>query len=208
MKPWSAAFASALLISTAALALEPAMTLTVESPSKPIVHGTTNLPDGAELIVTISRAQSRYSAQSKAVVQGGQFVSEQFSQDGGDLNPGTYAVEVTMGTLILSPSVESIVGANGENLTGKLVKRTEFGRLLTYTSTFKVGMASNPGKDAAARVRSKTDMQRWAVDACNYNIDLVNSMVRAGKVSGHEYVGAEREQKVADCIKGTLGGNK
>ena len=55
-----------LSCSKIAAALEPTITVDIE-PQRPVVKGETNLPDGTELMVTVSRKESSYSAQDQVV---------------------------------------------------------------------------------------------------------------------------------------------
>jgi peptidoglycan hydrolase-like protein with peptidoglycan-binding domain len=182
--------------------LEVAVRVRVETPSRPVVYGATNLPDGAELIVTISRPESKFMAQDKIVVRNGQFKTTQFSQGGQDLNPGNYGVQITSGLAELQPlEVRAAIGAAGEKMSGSLVKKGRYGPTVEFSSAFVVGSGANTQIDAKARQQADQDLKQWVVKSCNDNIDLINALVRRGSVSGREIVGAEREKRVADCIK-------
>src|SRR4051812_17251776 len=71
---------------------------------RPIVEGTTNLPDGTELMVTLSRKSSSYRAQDKFKVRGGQFRSAQFSNRGSPLMPGVYDLEISSPIAAFQPA--------------------------------------------------------------------------------------------------------
>lgn len=86
-------FAAASL-SVPALAFEPEMRLAVDDPARPVFHASTNLPDGAELIVMVNRLG--YVGQDKVTVRNGQFDTTRFSQEGMPLQRGMYKVEVSM----------------------------------------------------------------------------------------------------------------
>src|SRR5690348_15544312 len=88
------ALAVLFLASTHASALTVTMTATVEGEEKPVIVGKTNLPDGIDLMITVRRKESQYSAQVKTKVKGGTFRAGPFSQGGVSLNPGNYTVEV------------------------------------------------------------------------------------------------------------------
>ena len=57
--------ASLCLLSNAAHALNVTLSVKNEGDGKPTIIGTTNLPDGIELMITIARKESRYMAQDK-----------------------------------------------------------------------------------------------------------------------------------------------
>ena len=52
-----------------AQALNVSLSAKTEGGSKPIVTGVTNLPDGTDLMITISRTESQYMAQDKVKVK-------------------------------------------------------------------------------------------------------------------------------------------
>ncbi len=119
---------------------EPSLSVDLEGAPRPIVVGKTNLPDGTELMITIGRAESNYEAQSKTAVTDGRFKSEQFSELGEDLKPGTYAVKVLMPIPAVQPAaVQRIIGNAGQYLQGPLVKQGDLGVTVSYTTTFTVG---------------------------------------------------------------------
>lgn len=69
-------FASIVLIFMTSLswALEPQITVIVETPKTPVVAGSTNSSEGTDLIITISRKESSYRAQDKVKVTGERFM--------------------------------------------------------------------------------------------------------------------------------------
>jgi hypothetical protein len=60
-------------------AIEPRINLFVETPLRPIIHGTTNLPDGTTLMLSLLRPESGYLGQAKVRVLSSHFASERFS---------------------------------------------------------------------------------------------------------------------------------
>jgi len=87
--------------------------LALQGGARPIVAGTTNLPEGTALIVSLSRQESTYNGQAKATVVGGKFQAGPFSQKGGPLNAGKYLVWVSGSLAALQPaSVQAVIGAN------------------------------------------------------------------------------------------------
>src|SRR5947208_1833636 len=152
----AAALIAFLSYATTGAALEPTIRVDVETPQRPVVNGQTNLPDGTELMVTVSRRESNYTAEDKVVVVGGKFRTQTFSQGGADLNPGRYSVEVLMPYATgQSQGVRSVVGGRGEKLTGRLVKHEALGSLVKYVSTFQVRGSTNAKADQAAREQEK-----------------------------------------------------
>ncbi|MFI5024223.1 MAG: hypothetical protein ACHQRJ_21545 [Alphaproteobacteria bacterium] len=185
-----------------ATAFEPTIKVAVENPSRPTIIGVTNLPDHTELMIAVRRKQSRFEAESKVAVSGGHFRSEPFSQLENDLNPGTYEVEVTMPYAMLQPSdARAAMGDNGENLSGPLVKRDQFGVTVISKTNFKVGSGDNAQLDAQARATEAKEMDRWIVDNCNSIIGYANRLAQQGVVSGGPITGSDRDAKVSACIK-------
>jgi hypothetical protein len=101
----------AMTIAVPAKAMEPTMDIFIENPLQPIFHGATNLPEGSELMLTLSRPESGYVAQAKMSVVAGHFTTEQFSAGHHPLNPGRYKLEVSMSMAGLQPKqVQAIIG--------------------------------------------------------------------------------------------------
>lgn len=187
---------------TIASAFEPKMTTRVDTPSTPVIYGSTNLPEGTKLIVTLSRPESKYLAQDDVTVRNGQFRTAGFSAKGANLNPGTYGIKVTTSLAELqTPAVREVIGSKGEKMTGPLVKRGNLGPTIEYSAAFSVAGVPSAQLDAKERQRADDDLNQWFVKSCNDNVDLINRMVRAGTVTGREIVGADREKRVAQCIK-------
>lgn len=123
----------------------------VEMSIKPVVNelkvlnitGTTNLPDKTQLMITVSCKQTNYMAQDTTTVEKGRFISNTFSDSSkpaGRLGNGKYKIEITTPTAnVLDPSVKSLVGENGKNLTGKLVIFDQvWGNTVDYKKSFNV----------------------------------------------------------------------
>jgi hypothetical protein len=119
---------------------------------RPVVRGTTNLPPGTELIVSISDTKTDgrfYHGQFDCSVKGdGTFRAGPFSNRGSSLE-GEYVAEVTMPIPKTQPaSVQAVIGANGEHLKGPLVKPAEIlpnTVVVQVRKSFAVG-----GEDAVA----------------------------------------------------------
>lgn len=156
-----------LSASTYCFALTPTMSAIVETPNQPVISGRTNLPDGTSLLITISRAASGYSAQTKVKVVKGAFRSERFSQRGADLNDGKYELEIMMPiSQVQIPTVRAVIGKEGENLSGPLVSRGNLGKIVEYKSKFQAGRAANMKADHAARANEKIQRDQWVNDSC------------------------------------------
>jgi hypothetical protein len=141
----------------------------VNGGDKPTVLGTTNLPEGTELMVELARKQSSYLAQDKVKVIAGAFRAGPFSQKGAGLNPGVYTLEVTMPVAAVQPpSIWPIIGNNGSKLAGPFVKRSRFGgNVVEYRSTFKVGSgATSSIADSTARSQDQADKHVWWLQSC------------------------------------------
>lgn len=191
----------AVMTAVPAEAMEPTMDIFIDNPLQPIFHGATNLPDGTELMLTLSRPESGYMAQTKMSVVDGHFTTEQFSADHHPLNPGLYKVEVSMGMAGLQPKqVQAVIGGQGQKMTGKLVIPSPLGGLeFDYVTERQLGGPANASLDAAARAQAIADLRKWLVESCTSNIDFVNAAVRSGVVTGHEILGAERQAKIDAC---------
>jgi len=116
-----------------------------------IFDGTVNLPDGAELLVTLSNDDG-FRAQSKTNVENGDYKTEQFTNQGDQLETGTYTVEVTMGIASTQPeSVQEVIGEESEYLKGDLVKDGELGKTVKYTKTIEIDGAETEDHNASMK---------------------------------------------------------
>jgi hypothetical protein len=87
------------------------------------ISGKANLPDKMELMVSLRNGTSGYFAQDKVSVLNGMFESAGFSNLGVSLPVGLYEVNISSPLPDLEPSsVTSVIGKNGENLTGEFVE--------------------------------------------------------------------------------------
>lgn len=181
--------------------IEPTIDLLIENPLRPIFHGKTNLPDGSELMLTLSRPETLYMAQSKVTVNAGLFRTAQFSANNQPLNPGRYKITITMAIAYLQPHrVQEIIGDHGQRMRGKFVSASPLGgSVFEYIVQKELGGPANTAMDEVARAREITAIRKWLVDGCSSNIDLVNAMVRSGAASGRQILGAERQAKIDAC---------
>jgi hypothetical protein len=87
------------------------------------VLGTTNLPNKMDLMVDLRNRSIGYFAQDKVTIANGNFTSAWFSNRGNSLPSGKYEVTISSPLPTFQPeSVQKIIGKNGENLSGKVVK--------------------------------------------------------------------------------------
>jgi len=115
------------------------------------IIGKTNLPLGTELMLSVEEKMNNgFFGQSSCVVSDkGTFNSEAFGPKGG-LKNGRYVAEVLMPIPAVQPvAVKEIIGRNGENLTGKLINKDEFGITVSQQTEFTIGTA--PDKAQADR---------------------------------------------------------
>ena len=175
-------FVAVLILASAhASAFTVVMNAKAEGGDKPTIVGTTNLPDGSYLMITVSRKESKFIVQDKVTVNGGTFRAGPFSGGGAALNPSTYSVEIATPLPSLQPPPTwPIIGNDGENMQGPLVKKSKYGgKIVEYATTFKVG-AGKPSaeKDSAARTQSDKDMHEWWLNNCKSNCNFVQSNAR------------------------------
>lgn len=109
--------------------------------------GETNLPDETEIMITLSN-ENGYRAQDKINVQDRIFESNTFSDKSSFLSPGKYNVEITTPTANVQPeSVKGIIGDNGVNLVGDLIKNDPtFGNMLDFKESFTIEDQTETGK--------------------------------------------------------------
>jgi hypothetical protein len=87
------------------------------------VFGNTNLPNQMELMLDLRNRSIGYFAQDKVNLANGSFTSAWFSNRGKSLPVGTYEVTISSALPSFQPeSVRKIIGKDGENLSGKIVK--------------------------------------------------------------------------------------
>jgi hypothetical protein len=87
--------------------------------------GSTNLPDGMELGISIEGKTTNFVGQSGTIVKQGKFKSEGLGPDNG-LIPGIYVVSISSPMSILqSENIKSIIGERGEKLKGNVILKEE-----------------------------------------------------------------------------------
>jgi hypothetical protein len=157
--PTAGGYTPSPVASSPAAASQPfvvAIKTTVSGGARPIVKGTTNLPDGTHLSIWLKQpwlpnAKERMSiglcavgddcpfplvatqtgtkkGLDEVVVKNGQFNEGPFTDKGAALSPGTYVLEVSLTFAADQPAdVLAIIGPLGENMTGPLVGGCCFG---------------------------------------------------------------------------------
>jgi hypothetical protein len=190
------AFAIVLSSTSAAASTKLIFTVTGNATEgRPIVEGVTNLPDGTQLLLTLSRAASGYNAQDKLSVQNGRFRSGQFSNRGEPLLPGSYSLELVGPVTAVQPTA-SALGKDYANFTSALLKRGKFGATLEYRATLAVPGQSNSAADAAARRTADQERVAWLRKSCS-EIPGISERLTGKKISK-----SDAETLVKDCIAG------
>lgn len=183
-KAWRAAVLAVSLSLSATVASATVVKLTAKTDGgdKPKIVGSTNLPAGTILMISISRPESSYRAQSKVRVDAdGTFTSEQFSLGTSGLNPGTYALEVMTPLEAMQPeATAAFMGKKGSKLEGPLVGRSSLGgKIIELNTKFKIGNgAGSANKDKAARAQSQANKHEWWLQSCK---DTCAMTQRAGR---------------------------
>jgi hypothetical protein len=177
-----------LSISGPAWALNVTMSVKAEGGDKPVVVGTTNLPDGVELMVTIRRKESSYMAQSKTQVKDGAFRAGPFSQRGYALSPGIYSIEISSSLAFFQPpSTWPIIGNDGAKLQGPLVKKSQFGggKVVEYETSLTVAAGkTSPEQDRAAQAQPEKDEHELWLRSCK---DTCNLLQRVAQKRGEAF---------------------
>ncbi|UXZ53193.1 hypothetical protein LOS15_10085 [Halomonas sp. 7T] len=122
---------------------------TLRTDRRLMVEGETNLPDGAQVQVTIEREISRVRWQSRTSVMDGQFDAGPFGSGSG-LPDGGYIVRVQLSEASVQPrDVQARIGTQGEYLTGELVSQSRhgLGQVATYSRRFLVGSEPRRTRD-------------------------------------------------------------
>ena len=107
-----------------------------------VIEGTTNLPDGTFLMISLNHQASKFLAQSKVTVVGGRFISDPLSNGAGKtpaLTKGSYELEIIMPVSNVQPeAVQKIVGKKCELLGGPLMKLGVAGKIVDFSKTVRI----------------------------------------------------------------------
>jgi hypothetical protein len=117
------------------------------------LSGKANLPPGTELLFSVAEKGVKGNrGQAKGVVtEQGVFSSDALGPKSG-LQEGRYVAEVLMPVpAVQSEQVRQVIGREGENLEGPLVKKSSIGVTVSQKSEFTIG----PTPDKAQEDRSK-----------------------------------------------------
>jgi hypothetical protein len=174
-------------------------------PTKPTVVGTTNLPAGTELIISVIRRERGYNAQAQSVVQtNGTFSGGPFSEKGARLAPGVYQIKVLMPVSAGQPaSVTSIIGDRGRNISGPLVRSgpAGLGKIVEFKTSLTVSGKARGLDDDKAKKQQKADEQAYFERSCYESVDAANRLVDEGKLRGPKLEGAQRQKKIEECLR-------
>ena len=158
------------------------------------LSGTTNLPNETELMLSVSRAS--VSAGEKVSVSGGKFTQDLYPNSGKPIPPGDYQVEVMTPLGDLQPgAVKAQLGSGYEALTGPLLVKGEFGRVIEYKSQIRLDGPPNAVADRAARKKAYQDHVAFSERTCRSNPDTLE------KLTGVQLSAAQRAQNVRGCLK-------
>ena len=140
--------ALALGLASPVRAFEPVIQFTVSNPSKPLISGTTNLPDGTPLMINIQVSREDLMnpghiiypmmGSSAVDVHGGHFTGGPFTNYGSPYDRGTYVVSIVISLGVLPGSVKATLGETGEKLGGPNVKEGPFGPWFEIKKSFEV----------------------------------------------------------------------
>lgn len=102
------------------------------------IEGTTNLFDGASLMISM-RKDKQLLCQAKTVVENRKFVFPQLSNRGKGFVSGIYSCEITLSVPNVQPKeFTRLAGIEYENLTGNFIKRDGIGPHGKYSFTFSI----------------------------------------------------------------------
>ncbi|HEX9023522.1 MAG TPA: hypothetical protein VF799_06770 [Geobacteraceae bacterium] len=138
-----------LLLAADATAFEVTMTAAVNDGVPLVASGTTNLPDGTELLATITDMDGGvYLAEGKIIVKGGTFRSGPFPQP---LNPDCSLNIISQIALYQPARVRAVIGDFGDLMTGNhVVKGSVGGLIVSYHAKITLGRKALAGRVAPA----------------------------------------------------------
>jgi len=179
-----------LFVAMAASAVTITMSTTTDGSNTPVVYGTTNLPNGTQLMVTLSRKASSYFAQENVTVTEGHFHAGPFSQSSSAmktgpssnqqqaLNPGAYTIDVSSPGAMLQPnSVRKVIGEDGGKMQGPYAHRSEFyGKVVQFYAKVQIGSSQSPSMDNASRRQAKKDADAWWIQSCKHNSEYLKNV--------------------------------
>lgn len=159
---WVTALAvSGLVVGVPALAATPlVITATLEDAShtgRPLVRGSTNLPEGTALLVSLTGKSNAYQGDAKAVVHAGHFASPAFANAGGAVPAGVFDVTVSAAPVRAQPdAVRALLGADYSNFSSPFLRRDTSGMVLEYFFQARLAAATaTPASLAASAAATK-----------------------------------------------------
>jgi hypothetical protein len=137
----------------------------------PSFTGTTNLPDGTEMLLTLTRRSRPYMGQDRVVVHGGHFRSTHFADTGDAALAGRFELIVTGGLFDIQPaSIKPFLGKDYANFSGPQLHHEAFGTVLE--TTIQVEIPSHGAAQAALTPPSES-INRWELlEAKGYSPSL------------------------------------
>jgi len=101
------------------------------------IVGSTNLPDGMSLLISIRNFEARYGVQDSIKLMNGKLVTTWFSDHGMPPPSGTYEINISSPLPSLqSAPVRAVIGEQGENLLGAI--RTSMGSKMIDLTVQKI----------------------------------------------------------------------
>lgn len=153
------------------------------------IKGSTNLPDGTELNITVEDSKEEWRSQTKAVVSNGAFLIPTLEIAYG-LSPDRYKIDITQIVAPLQPeSVKKAIGGHGEYLTGELVSDSPMGKTAQLSIYFTQG--SNAEMSAARKAEDKEVLMVT---------NKIKGMISKG-VAMEQYRAAENLSSSGTCIE-------
>ena len=191
-------------IASIAHAFEPQIDVKNSISLRPQVYGRTNLPDGAQLMFTLSRTDIHYVAQQKMVVKNGKFYTVGISDHDQSLQPGKYNVEIALVASALNPpNVRAVIGDRGELMTGPWVQKGMIDeKEFTYRGVIDV---ATPPPPANVPFESNPYLERTVIDRCVDSVVTRNQAMEVGALPGKAVRGEALREKVRECIRTAIG---
>ncbi|PIC80530.1 hypothetical protein CSV75_01690 [Sporosarcina sp. P18a] len=109
----------------------------IDEDNKVVIKGETNIPDGGELMFTVSG--TGYDGQTKQVIAYGKFQTEPFSKEGKGLPVGDYTLSISLS--VASTQDAKFIEETGEEyelLTGNLMDDGDLGKSMNYETSFTI----------------------------------------------------------------------
>ena len=157
---------------------------------------TTNLPDDAKLMLTLSAGDyninSSFTAQTYVTVSNGKARSEGFSNKGQKLS-GTFDLDISMGQPdTQAEAVRKVIGEKGELMKGALVKQADFTGVNYIRALFNISI----GEDISIAAIDDFNNTTFREDDENGEVDL--------SVLGETSAASNKEQKVKKTVQGYI----